>query len=276
MRMPPVFNANFAQRVGFLIMEKSVQSYTDASQFNESLTSVIRGRVVWRGNSGASGAHGAHLPLQGVRVSDAAHPLYGFTLTRSDGYFDLVVNGARSVNLQFLRTQFQSVKKSVWVPPRQIIHIDDILLFRSTGAHPLISVAPARAKCSPTLRKLPDVTLISNLASDGISKDSEDSSKLVVDSRTIFESLPILGTDLSLVYDSGRSPSAPSTLLIGLLDDKVDKELRKIHLTISIAGRRFERILAPRINLTHVFAWDKQNSYRQSESVSWIFLHFQK
>ncbi|CCD70175.2 Teneurin-1 [Caenorhabditis elegans] len=275
MRMPPIFNANFAQRVGFLIMEKSVQSYTDSSQFNENLISVIRGRVMWGGSPTGSDdlstySNKSTVPLVGVRVSDAAHPLYGFTLTREDGYFDLTVNGARSVTLQFLRTQFQSVKKSVFVSPRQIIHIDDIVLYRqSGGSPPAISMAPARAKCSPTLRRIPDVVLISNwqYTSDGIETDeTSDSSRIVVDSRSIFESLPIQGTDVRLVYDSARSPAAPSTMLIGLLYDRVDKELRKVHINIRIAGRRFDRVLAPRTNLTYVFAWDKMNAYRQSES----------
>uniref|UniRef100_A0A1I7U3F3 Teneurin-1 n=1 Tax=Caenorhabditis tropicalis TaxID=1561998 RepID=A0A1I7U3F3_9PELO len=275
MRMPPIFNANFAQRVGFLIMEKSVQSYTDASQFNESLVSVIRGRVMWRGNSGGNDElsdsfNKSTVPLVGVRVSDSAHPLYGFTLTREDGYFDLTVNGARSVTLQFLRTQFQSVKKHVYVPPRQIIHIDDILLYRQTGSSiPALSMPPARAKCSPAIRKIPEVVLISNwqYTSDGVEYDATtDSSRIVVDSRSIFESLPIQGTDVRLVYDSSRSPAAPSTMLIGLLDDQIDKDLRKVHLNIRIAGRSFERTLAPETNLTYVFAWDKMNAYRQSES----------
>ncbi|UMM23757.1 hypothetical protein L5515_004315 [Caenorhabditis briggsae] len=275
MRMPPIFNANFAQRVGFLIMEKSVQSYTDASQFSESLISVIRGRVTWSGFTGNSEDLSTHankstVSLVGVRISDSAHPLYGFTLTREDGYFDLTVNGARSVTLQFLRTQFQSVKKTVYVPPRQIIHIDDIILHRQSGSFaPVLTTPPARAKCSPTTRRLPEVVLISNwqYTSDGVETEkSTDSSRLVVDSRSIVESLPIQGTDVRLVYDSARSLAAPSTMLIGLLDDRVDKELRKIHLNIRIAGRRFDHTLAPRTNLTHVFAWDKKNAYRQSES----------
>ncbi|EFP09504.1 CRE-TEN-1 protein [Caenorhabditis remanei] len=275
MRMPPIFNANFAKRVGFLIMEKSVQSYTDSSQFNESLISVIRGRVMWGGQSGntedlSTYYNKSTVPLVGVRASDSAHPLYGFTLTREDGYFDLTVNGARSVTLQFLRTQFQSVKKSVYVPPRQIIHIDDIILYRQSGSSsPIVSMPPARAKCSPTTRRLPEVVLISNwqYTSDGVEYDeTTDSSRLVVDSRSIVESLPIQGTDIRLIYDSVRSPAAPSTMLIGLLDDRIDKELRKVHINIRIAGRRFDHTLAPRVNLTYVFAWDKMNAYRQSES----------
>ncbi|EGT58007.1 hypothetical protein CAEBREN_30078 [Caenorhabditis brenneri] len=199
MRLHPMFNANFAQRVAFLIMEKSVQSYTDASQFNESLISVIQGRVMWGGNSGDSddlftSFNNSTVRLVGVRVSDF---LYGFTLTRDDGYFDLTVNGARSV------------KKSVYVPPRQIIYIDDIIFYRQTGSSaPVLLMAPA--KCSPTTRKLPEV-LISNWQ-----YTSDDQ------------------TDSCLVCDSSRSPAAPSTLLIGLLEDRIDEDFRKVHLDMHI------------------------------------------
>ncbi|VDM81651.1 unnamed protein product [Strongylus vulgaris] len=69
------------------------------------MVSVIRGRVVW--NGGAMSDSTSTVPLPGVRVSDATNPLYGFTLTRLDGEFDLLVNGGRTVNLQFLRSPFQ-------------------------------------------------------------------------------------------------------------------------------------------------------------------------
>ncbi|CAB3403586.1 unnamed protein product [Caenorhabditis bovis] len=264
LRMPPIFNADFAQRVAFLIKDKSVQSYADASQFNASLISVIRGKVVWKG-SGADESK-VTIALAGVRVSDAAHPLYGFTLTRNDGYFDLVVNGARSINLQFIRTQFQAIKRSVYAPAGQIVHIDDVILQRSTTTGTLPQSPPARAKCSPTMRRIPEsVTLTSNwqYTSDGIDANR---SMIAVDTRSIVDAIPIAGTDLKLIYDSARSPSAPSTLLIGLLEDQVDVDLRKIHLNIKIAGRRFDYTLSPRINLTHIFTWDKMNAYRQSES----------
>ncbi|CAL2048829.1 unnamed protein product [Caenorhabditis brenneri] len=201
MRLPPMFNAYFAQKVASLKMEKSVQSYTDASEFNESLISVTQGRVICGGNSGGSddlftSLNKSTVPLVGVRVSDSAHPFYGFTLTRDDGYFDLT-----------------SVKKSVYVPPRQIIHIDDIVLYRQTGASAHVpSMAPA--KCSPTTRKLPEVVLISNWQ-----YTSDDQ------------------TDSCLVCDSSRSPAAPSTLLIGLLEDRIDEDLRKVHVNTRIAGR---------------------------------------
>ncbi|KIH48960.1 hypothetical protein ANCDUO_20967 [Ancylostoma duodenale] len=92
------------------------------------MVSVIRGRVVW--NGGASSESTSTVALPGVRVSDAANPLYGFTLTRLDGEFDLLVNGGRTVNLQFLRSPFQRIKRSVYVPPNEIVIVDPIRMAR--------------------------------------------------------------------------------------------------------------------------------------------------
>uniref|UniRef100_A0A0K0D4U2 EGF-like domain-containing protein n=1 Tax=Angiostrongylus cantonensis TaxID=6313 RepID=A0A0K0D4U2_ANGCA len=93
-----------------------------------TIISVIRGRVVW--NGGASTESSNTVPLPGVRVSDAVNPLYGFTLTRLDGEFDLLVNGGRTVNLQFLRSPFQRIKRSVYVPPNEIVVVDSIKMVR--------------------------------------------------------------------------------------------------------------------------------------------------
>ena len=53
--------------------------------------------------------------LIGVRVSVATDPQFGFTLTRSDGWFDILVNGGGIVTLQFQRNPFYPIKKSVYV-----------------------------------------------------------------------------------------------------------------------------------------------------------------
>ncbi|CAD6197402.1 unnamed protein product [Caenorhabditis auriculariae] len=265
LRMPPVLNAHFDQRINFLIKEKSVQVYTDPNQFNETLVSVVRGRVMW--NGGSDKETKSKVPLAGVRVWDASHPLYGFTLTRSDGYFDLVVNGGRSIGLQFLRTPFHSVKKNVYVSTHVISHIDDVVIGREKTQ---TAELPPRAKCTPATRQIGDVVMKSSwqCASDGVVVRTGDEwigSRLVVDTRSIVEQIPIPGSSLNLVYDSSRVPATNSTLIIGILGVDIDVELRLVHLIIDVAGRHFEFKLAPKVNLTHVFAWDRMNAYRQSE-----------
>lgn len=55
----------------------------------------------------------------GVRVSTST-PLEGFTLTRDDGWFDLLVNGGGAVTLQFGRSPFKPQNHIVFVPWNEV------------------------------------------------------------------------------------------------------------------------------------------------------------
>jgi hypothetical protein len=57
--------------------------------------------------------------LMGVRVSTST-PLEGFTLTREDGWFDLLVNGGGAVTLQFGRSPFRPQSHIVNVPWNEV------------------------------------------------------------------------------------------------------------------------------------------------------------
>lgn len=70
---------------------------------------MIRGRVVTSLGSG----------LVGVRVSTST-PLEGFTLTREDGWFDLLVNGGGAVTLHFGRAPFKRSTQVVFVPWNEV------------------------------------------------------------------------------------------------------------------------------------------------------------
>ena len=83
-KIPPSPQASFSQKIQFLMEPESVHQYPTMSLFNESRISVIRGRVV--------DSNGA--PLQAVRIFDSANSLYGFTISRNGGEFDLVVTAA--------------------------------------------------------------------------------------------------------------------------------------------------------------------------------------
>lgn len=75
-----------------------------------SRSAVVRGRVVTLLGTG----------LVGVRVSTDT-PLEGFTLTREDGWFDLLVNGGGAVTLNFGRAPFKRATKVVYVPWNEVI-----------------------------------------------------------------------------------------------------------------------------------------------------------
>lgn len=57
--------------------------------------------------------------LMGVRVSTST-PQEGFTLTRDDGWFDLLVNGGGAVTLQFGRSPFKPQSHIVFVPWNEV------------------------------------------------------------------------------------------------------------------------------------------------------------
>ncbi|VDO70969.1 unnamed protein product, partial [Onchocerca flexuosa] len=121
----------FFQQIKFLVQRDSVQRYADERYFNESFVSVIRGRVLAENGS----------PITGVRIAEARHPtLTGFTLSRSEdngGAFDLVVNGGKTVTLQFMRKPFEKLEKSFYIRWNEIIYVGDIkmLLGQQVGSY---------------------------------------------------------------------------------------------------------------------------------------------
>lgn len=77
--------------------------------FNHSRSAVVRGRITTSMGMG----------LMGVRVSTST-PQEGFTLTRDDGWFDLLVNGGGAVTLQFGRSPFKPQSHIVYVPWNEV------------------------------------------------------------------------------------------------------------------------------------------------------------
>lgn len=91
------------------------------------MVSVVRGRVLAEDGS----------PLTGVRIAEARHPpLTGFTLSRSEGeggVFDLLVNGGRTVILQFMRKPFEKMERSFHIPWNQIVYIGEVKMRMSSS-----------------------------------------------------------------------------------------------------------------------------------------------
>lgn len=77
--------------------------------------------------------------LMGVRVSTSTL-LEGFTLTREDGWFDLLVNGGGAVTLQFGRSPFRPQSHIVFVPWNEVVIIDKVSM--TTGDDKSMSVLP--------------------------------------------------------------------------------------------------------------------------------------
>ena len=74
--------------------------------------SVLRGRVLTPSGQG----------LRGVRVSNGLALREGFTLTRSDGYFDILLTAGRVIKLKFGKSPFPYQSKSIFLPHNQVNH----------------------------------------------------------------------------------------------------------------------------------------------------------
>jgi RHS repeat-associated protein len=91
--------------------------------------SVIRGRVLDKTNA----------PLSGVAVQVLSHPELGGTRTRSDGMFDLVVNGGGPLTLTFTSSGFVGAQRAINAPWNDTAVMDDLVL---TAVDPAVSMIP--------------------------------------------------------------------------------------------------------------------------------------
>lgn len=90
---------------------------------------VLRGRVIARDGQ----------PLAGVGVTIKDRSEFGGTLTRSDGAYDLAVNGGEVLTIQYERSGVLPVQRSADVPWQDFVNIDDVAM---TSVDPLVTEVP--------------------------------------------------------------------------------------------------------------------------------------
>ncbi|XP_036326502.1 teneurin-m isoform X1 [Rhagoletis pomonella] len=255
-KQPPAITASFFERMKFLIDESSLQNYAKLETFNESIfwnyfnasrSAVIRGRVVTSLGMG----------LVGVRVSTTTL-LEGFTLTRDDGWFDLMVNGGGAVTLQFGRSPFRPQSRIVQVPWNEVVIIDVVVMSMSEEKN----VVPIPHTCfSHDYDLMKPVVLAS--WKHGFQGACPDRSAILAESQVIQESLQIPGTGLNLVYHSSRAAGYLSTIKLQLTPETIPETLHLIHLRITIEGILFERVFEADPGIKFTYAWNRLNIYRQ-------------
>ena len=78
--------------------------------------------------------------------------------------------------------------------------------------------------------------------------------------QTLGEEIGITGTPFTLQYDSGRIANR-NRAEIALTNGSVPDGLRRIELTIGVAGRSYSYTFAPSANLRYTFTWDGRDAY---------------
>ncbi|OAD52325.1 Teneurin-3 [Eufriesea mexicana] len=246
-KQPPAITASFFERMKFLIDEGSLQNYARQETFNESRSAVVRGRVVTHLGTG----------LMGVRVSTST-PLEGFTLTRDDGWFDLLVNGGGAVTLQFGRSPFKPQSHIVFVPWNEVVIIDKIVMSAAEEKQPN-HIPHACAAHDYDLMK----PVVLATWKHGFQGACPDKSAILAESQVIQESLQIPGTGLNLVYHSSRAAGYLSTIQLQLTPEVIPPTLNLIHLRITIEGILFEKTFEADPVIKFTYSWNRLNVYRQ-------------
>ncbi|XP_060065187.1 teneurin-m-like [Ylistrum balloti] len=248
-KQPPSSTASFYEKMRFLIEENSVQIDTSRNGLSESQVSLIRGRVMTKDWT----------PLIGVRVHVARQPLYGYTLTRRRGQFDILVNGGGSVTLEFTRQPFQSHSTSVLVPWNQILTLNTVIMVQQMETN----VPPEPVVCGVMhdYYNLQPVVL-STWQHTQLGACPEKST-IIPESQVVQESLVIPSTNVHLVYHSSDTPGYMSVILIQMTPSVIPPNLALVHLKVSVQGIDMEKTFEADPGLKYTFSWDRKNAFRQ-------------
>jgi RHS repeat-associated protein len=111
--------ANVASSTEFLYTgSEPLQTGVLAGTINPIQAAVVRGRVL---NSDGT-------PLPAVTVTILNHPEFGQTVSRSDGFFDMAVNGGGLLTVDFQLTGYLPAQRQVDVPWQDFAIADDVAL----------------------------------------------------------------------------------------------------------------------------------------------------
>lgn len=112
----PTKPTNFADSIAFLYGPSGTQNSMTPGAINTAHVNVIRGRVL----------DTTGVPISGVRVSALRSPEVGYTFTRPDGTYDLVVNGGGWVVVAFDKDGLITAHRSVHTSWQDFAVVDDV------------------------------------------------------------------------------------------------------------------------------------------------------
>ncbi|XP_054267852.1 teneurin-a-like isoform X4 [Macrosteles quadrilineatus] len=275
-KQPPSVTASFYQRVKFLVEENSVQSYVHQDEYTESQfwnsfsprrVSVMRGQVLSPQGLG----------IVGIRVSVDRDSRFGFTLTRAGGWFDVLVNGGGAVTLQFQRSPFQPLTRTLFVPWNQIVVLPPITMQLGDDAdgyrgppHPVLSLgAPSLTTALHMVEPCLDhdnTLLVPVVLSTWMPEKvggMAGKSLIFAETQMLQESIRIPGSGLHLMYRSSLASGYLSRVVMRLTHSLIPRSLVRVHVRVEIEGSVHSKTYEADPNLTHTFAWNKRNVYKQ-------------
>ena len=95
-----------------------IQTGVPVDTIDESRSAVLRGKVFDKQNN----------PLPGVTITIKDHPEYGQTVSRTDGMFDMAVNGGDLLVIDYRKTDFLPVQRRVDTEWKDYLWADDVVM----------------------------------------------------------------------------------------------------------------------------------------------------
>jgi sugar lactone lactonase YvrE len=118
-QLNPAIVTDLKTATGFLYTgENPIQSGVDAETIEVRRAAVIRGKVLDAGGN----------PLPGVKITILNHSEYGHTYSRSDGMFDMAVNGGGYLTVNYEKAGYSSAQRQVKTPWQDYVWADEVRL----------------------------------------------------------------------------------------------------------------------------------------------------
>ncbi|XP_055479321.1 teneurin-4 isoform X1 [Psammomys obesus] len=234
---------SFYDRIKFLVGRDSTHVIPGENPFDGGHACVIRGQVMTSDGT----------PLVGVNISFINNPLFGYTISRQDGSFDLVTNGGISIVLRFERAPFITQEHTLWLPWDRFFVMETIVMRHEENEIPSCDLSNF-ARPNPVVSPSPLTSFASSCAEKG---------PIVPEIQALQEEIIIAGCKMRLSYLSSRTPGYKSVLRISLTHPTIPFNLMKVHLMVAVEGRLFRKWFAAAPDLSYYFIWDKTDVYNQ-------------
>ncbi len=109
----------------------------------------------------------------------------------------------------------------------------------------------------------PDVPEPRQDAKDPACNQRRPGSIIQVNTQTLGERVPIVGTPFTLNYTTDRAPGKKSnnTLQVNLTGASIRNKLKRVELTVNVAGQTYKKSFPAQANLITTFTWNGLDAY---------------
>ena len=119
------------------------------------------------------------------------------------------------------------------------------------------------ATWAPEGAQFPEVQNVTPTDPPAVEPECVSNSIIVCESQTLGETVGVAGTPFTLNYRSDRQPGrlAKNSIKIPLLGTTLPGPMKRIELTVAVAGRSFHYQFSPSFNSFYIFTWDGKDAY---------------